>query len=246
MNQTSQPSIKQNYQTSLRLFCFPYAGGSSQIFRSWSNHLPTNIEVCPVELPGRGSRFREAAFTKLIPLVEAITQNIRPHLDDKPFAFFGHSMGALVSFEVARYLRRNYKLSPVHLFVSGRRAPQLPDLNPPIHALPEPEFLQKLRHYNGTPEAVLQNAELLQLVLPIVRADFEAIETYIYVKEPPLDCPIATLGGLQDGSVSCYELEEWRNQTNNDFSLKMLPGAHFFIQSSQLLTLSLIGSLLNK
>lgn len=112
-------------------------------------------------------------------------------MDYLPFAFFGHSLGALLSFELARYLRRQYGLSPAHLFVSGHRAPQLPNDEPPIHALPEPELLVELRRFNGTPEEVLNHEELRQLILPILRADFAIYETYVYEEDDPLDCPIS-------------------------------------------------------
>lgn len=227
---------KPNPQANLRLFCFPYAGGGALSFRTWPNGLSTTIEVCAVELPGRGTRMRLAPFTQLESLVEALAQALLPNLN-KPFALFGHSMGGLVSFELARLLRRKYGLLPVHLFVSGRRAPQVPDLDPPIHALPEPAFLDELRRYNGTPEAVLENKELMQLLLPILRADFAVLETYVYTTEPPLGCPITAFGGLQDCKVSCDHLEAWRNQTSASFSLQMLPGDHFFLNSAQALLL---------
>jgi medium-chain acyl-[acyl-carrier-protein] hydrolase len=146
-------------------------------------------------------------------------------------------MGGLVSFELARLLRKKYGLNPAHLFVSGYRAPQVPDPDPPIHALPEPEFLEELRRLNGTPEAVLENAELMQLLLPALRADFAVIETYAYIPESPLDCPITAFGGLQDREVSCDDLEAWREQTNAAFSLQTLPGDHFFLHSAQPLLL---------
>ncbi|HEY9797280.1 MAG TPA: thioesterase II family protein [Leptolyngbyaceae cyanobacterium] len=227
---------KPNPQASLRLFCFPYAGGAALTFRTWPDSLAMALEVCPVELPGRGKRITSAPFTRLQPLVQAIAQALLPHLD-KPFAFFGHSMGGLVSFELARLLRKKYGLNPAHLFVSGYRAPQVPDPDPPIHALPEPEFLEELRRLNGTPEAVLENAELMQLLLPALRADFAVIETYAYIPESPLDCPITAFGGLQDREVSCDDLEAWREQTNAAFSLQMLPGDHFFLHSAQPLLL---------
>lgn len=123
-------------------------------------------------------------------------------------------------------------MSPVHLFVSGHRAPQVPDRDPPIHALPESEFLQELRRFNGTPQAVLENAELMELLLPTLRADFAVVETYAYTPEPPLNCPIAAFGGLQDREVSGDELEAWREQTNASFVLEMFPGDHFFLHSA--------------
>jgi medium-chain acyl-[acyl-carrier-protein] hydrolase len=146
-------------------------------------------------------------------------------------------MGGLVSFELARLLRKKYNKSPVHLFVSGYRAPQVPDPDPPIHALPRPEFLEELRRLNGTPEAVLENTELMQLLPPAIRADFAVIETYAYIPESPLNCPITTFGGLQDREVSCDDLKAWIEQTNAAFSLHMLPGDHFFLQSAQPLLL---------
>lgn len=209
-------------------------------FRLWPNSLPPTVEVCAVELPGRGARLSESPFTRLSPLVQAIAQALLPHLD-KPFAFFGHSMGGLVSFELARLLRREYDISPVHLFVSGRRAPQVPNPNPPIHALSEPEFLEELRRLNGTPKAVLENTELMQLLLPILRADFAVIETYVYAPGPTLECPITAFGGLQDREVSCDDLQAWREQTSASFSLQMLPGNHFFIQSAQPLLLRFLS-----
>jgi len=238
------PRFQPNPEAELRLFCFPYAGGSSQIFRSWSNSLPPTIEICSLELPGRGSRFLETPFTQLEPLVEAIAFAILPYCD-RPFAFFGHSMGALVSFELARILRKKYGLSPVHLFVSGHRAPQIPDPDPPIYALPEAEFIEELRYLKGTPQAVLENTELMELILPILRADFEAIETYSYTQELPLNCPIAVFGGLQDDSVSIQELQAWQQQTSTGFSLKMLPGDHFFIQSCEAILLDALLQAIN-
>ena len=223
--------FKPNPQAKLRLFCFHYAGGGASVFRTWSDSLPESVEVCAIELPGRGMRLRESPFTQLEPLVQHLASTLLPYLD-KPFAFFGHSMGGLVSFELTRLLRTEYGVSPVHLFVSGHRAPQVPDPDPPIHTLPESEFLQELRRFNGTPEAVLKNAELMQLLLPTLRADFAVIETYAYTPETPLDCPITAFGGLQDREASCNELEAWREQTNASFVLKMFPGDHFFLHSA--------------
>ena len=175
----------------------------------------------------------ETPFTRMEPLVQAIATALLPHLD-KPFVLFGHSMGALVSFELVRLLRKQYGISPVHLFVSGRRAPQIPNPNLPTYTLPEPAFLAELRRLNGTPEAVLENAELLQLLLPIVRADFEVVETYIYQAELPLECPITAFGGLSDAETKINELKAWANQTTAAFSLQMLIGDHFFLYSSKL------------
>jgi medium-chain acyl-[acyl-carrier-protein] hydrolase len=174
------------------------------------------------------------------PLVKAIAPILLPYLD-KPFAFFGHSMGGLLSFELARQLRTEYSISPVHLFISGRRAPQMPSPKPPIHALPETQFKEELQRLNGTPSSVLQNNELMQLLIPILRADFAVLETYIYKNEPPLECSITAFGGLQDQEVSVEELEGWREQSKGSYKLQMFPGDHFFIQSSQALLLQMLA-----
>lgn len=237
--------LKPNARAKLRLFCFHYAGGGAWSFHSWSDNLPSFVEFCSIELPGRGFRLAEAAFTSLDPLVRAIAEALLPHLD-KPFAFFGHSMGGLVSFELTRVLRRNKGLNPVHLFVSGHRAPQIPDLDPPLHNLPEPEFLDELRGLGGTPQAVLENAELMRLLLSTLRADFTVVETYAYAAEPPLDCPITAFGGLQDRKVSYNQLNAWQEQTNAAFSLHMLPGNHFFLHSAQALLLKLLSQDLHR
>jgi medium-chain acyl-[acyl-carrier-protein] hydrolase len=230
---------KPNPLANLRLFCFPYAGGSSFIFRTWSDSLPPSVEVCTIELPGRGRQIQLPPFHRIEPLVNAIASVISPYLD-KPFAFFGHSMGGLVSFELTRLLRQNYGLLPVHLFISGRRAPQLPDSKLPIHNLPEPEFIAELHRLNGTPPAVLENTELMQLFLPILRADFAVLETYIYRLEPLLECPITVFGGLEDTEVDCNQLQAWQEQTKADFNLHMFPGNHFFIHSTQALLLKVL------
>jgi len=225
-----------NPQASARLFCFPYAGTSSIIFRKWAGNLPENIEICPVELPGRGTQIKSPLFTTIEALVSAIAPILLPYLD-KPFAFFGHSMGGLLSFELARYLREQYGKIPFGLFVSASRAPQIPSPKPPIHLLPDTEFKQELHRLNGTPASVLQNNELMQILIPILRADFAVLETYVYTQEPPLECPIVAFGGLEDQEVTVEELERWRSQTQSSFKLQMFSGDHFFIHSAQSLLL---------
>jgi medium-chain acyl-[acyl-carrier-protein] hydrolase len=223
----------------LRLFCFPYAGGGALSFRSWADSFPQTIEVCAVDIPGRGTQIKFPPFTRVEPIVDAIASALIPHLD-RPFAFFGHSMGGSIGFELTRLLRRKYARSPAHLFISGRPAPQIPLKKPPIHALPEPSFLEELRRLQGTPEEVLANTELMQLLLPILKADFEVLETYSYSNESPLDCPITVFGGWQDREVDRDELKAWKEQTRTTFSLYMLPGDRFFIHSAQTLLLEKI------
>jgi medium-chain acyl-[acyl-carrier-protein] hydrolase len=237
-------TIQSDSTASLRLFCFPYAGGSSYIFRSRNNYFPKSIEICPIEFPGRGNKFKEPPYTNIKPLVKAIALEILPCLD-RPFAFFGHSMGGLVSFELARYLRRQYNLEPVCLFISGGRAPQIRNTKPIIYNLPKVDFIRELRQLNGTPAAVLNNEELMEILLPILRADFAVLETYKYSYEAPFNCPIFVFGGVQDQEIKPEQLEAWQKQTLNSFSLTMLPGDHFFLHTYQSFLWQLIKQILN-
>jgi surfactin synthase thioesterase subunit len=231
---------KPKPQARLRLFCFPYAGGSSLIYRNWPDTLSNDVEVYLLQLPGRASRMQEPARTRLDALVPDIAQAVMPYLN-KPFAFFGHSMGALISFELARYLRRAQSPAPAQLFVSGRAAPQIVDAEPATYNLPEDEFIEELRRLNGTPKEVLEHPELMRLMIPLLRADFSVCQTYAYTSEPPLDCPITALGGLQDRDVPRENLEAWREQTTSAFNLRMLPGDHFFLNTEQAQILRLVS-----
>lgn len=223
-------SYPQKRQARLRLFCFPYAGGGGSAFRSVFDRVPDDLDVCPIQLPGREGRFAERPFSSLDPLIAALHEELLPYLD-MPYAFFGHSMGALISFELARALRSSGQVpGPVHLLVSGHRAPQLPDLRPPAHQLPEPQLLEALRDLEGTPEEVLQHEELLQLLLPVLRADFAICETYTYVPQPPLACPISVFGGLRDPNVPYESILAWKQHTTKTCQVHFFAGGHFFWQ----------------
>jgi medium-chain acyl-[acyl-carrier-protein] hydrolase len=224
---------KPNALARLRLFCFPYAGVGASLFGTWWKDLPHDVEVCAIQPPGRESRWKEPPLTRVGPVVEAVVEAIRPRLD-LPFTFFGHSVGALIGFEVVRELRRRKEPLPVRLFVSARRAPQLPRRQPPIHHLPDPIFVGEMRRrYGGIPDAVLQQADLLQLMLPALRADVAIHETYAYVDEPPLACPISVFGGLADAEASRDDLEAWRRHTQSAFTLAMFPGDHFYVRHAR-------------
>lgn len=214
-------------------------------YRTWADALPKNIEVYPVELPGRGSRMREMPYKNMEPLVHDLGLAMQPYLE-KPYAFFGHSMGSLIGFELARLFRKRQLPGPLHLFASGHVAPQAGYAHNPIYDLPESEFIEELRNLEGTPEAVLNNAELMQLLIPMLRADFEVNETYAYEAEPPLDVPISAYGGLNDTDVSRELLEAWREQTASEFKLQMFAGGHFFLQDSQKLLLHTLTHALEK
>ena len=224
----------------LKLFCFPYAGGTASIYRNWADLLPPTVQVIPVELPGRGARLREPPFVSATALIDVLGEAIRPWLDT-PFSFFGHSMGAVIAFELSRWLRRKYNLEPRTLFASGRRAPQTPDNEPATYDLPHDEFIEELSKLDGTPREVLEHAELMEIMVPLLRADFQLVQTYEYVAEAPLQCPIIAYSGLQDRYVTRDLLLPWKEQTISEFRLHMLPGDHFFLRSSQTPLLGLLA-----
>ena len=236
MTHSSGPWIvrpRPNPDAEVRLFCAAHAGGSPAIFHTWPATLPPWIEVCALQLPGRATRFREAPFERMAPLVDALTSQLAPYLD-RPFAFFGHSLGALVSFEVAQRLRRLAAGTPCHLFASACRAPHVADRRRPLHRLPDAEFLAELRNLNGIPQKLLDEPELLQLVLPAVRADLTVYETYGCAADgPALPCPITAFGGIADWKVLREEIEPWAACTHGDFELHMVAGDHFFLDAAR-------------
>ena len=228
-----------NRRAGVRLFCFPYAGGGDSIFRSWQQILSDTIEVCPVQLPGRGLRINEPLCTEMSQLVRDMGQALAPCLN-KPFALFGHSMGALIAFELARYVRNEYRVQPLHLFASGRCSPQI--TNEPFDLKQfDSELPEMLRRGNGTPEEVLEDPELMELVLPVLRSDWALCKSYIFTPEPPFNFPITAFGGLDDPGVPRRYLEGWCEHTTGPFVLRMLPGNHFFLKTSRLLLLEAIS-----
>jgi surfactin synthase thioesterase subunit len=225
---------KPRPEARVRLFCIPYAGAGASVFRTWPDDLPADVEVLAIQLPGRESRIREAPLGTLSDLLPKVSAVIAPLLD-RPFAIWGHSMGALIAFELAREFRRRYALLPQHFWASARQAPHLPERRSPMRDLPAPEFISELtRRYDGVPREVLADSDLMKLFLPMLRADISIIETHCYIPEPPLDCPISAFGGLEDPLVREDELNAWRVHTLQQFQLRMLPGNHFFLQRSRM------------
>ncbi len=228
----------------VRLFCLPFAGGSAAIYADWVKTLPSEIGVWGIEPPGRGRRIAETAFDTCEAFADACVHALREQLD-RPFALYGHSMGALVGFEVLRRLRLQGRPLPMHFFASGARAPHLRKSDPPIHALPRDAFVRELQAYGGTPPEVLANAELMDLVVPTLRADFALCENYRYAECAPFDVPITGLGGLTDTVVPAEDLRAWSAYSTR-FVARMLPGGHFFLRSAQRLLLPLVArTLLN-
>lgn len=224
-------------EAALRLFCFPFAGGGASMYRPWAEQLPEHIEACLVQLPGREERMQEAPLTDLASLVAELTGALVTHLD-RPFAFLGHSMGAMIGYEVARRLRTLGLPQPCRLFLSSRQAPQTPG-SPGVEAgtlraLPDQAFIETLHSlYGAVPDAIRENPELQKVFLPILRADVTLLETHTFVPDTPLGCPITVFGGEQDPHITGAMLAGWREQTTADFEQRLFPGDHFYITHSR-------------
>jgi medium-chain acyl-[acyl-carrier-protein] hydrolase len=217
-----------NPQAEFRLFCLPHAGGNSLIFRPWLTAGFDNMEICPIQLPGREKRAKEKPFDQFNLLIQALAGALPL---DKPFALFGHSIGALLCFELAREFRRQNRRLPEYLFLSSYPAPQFGSSRPkkPTHLQSDAEFVEELQRLSGTPDAVLQDDSIMQILLPVLRADFTLGETYTYVQQEALACSIQAYGGEQDPKVSRELLLGWSEHTRNGFNLRMFPGGHFFL-----------------
>jgi medium-chain acyl-[acyl-carrier-protein] hydrolase len=216
----------------LALYCFPHAGGSAFSYRAWASLLPETIELRAIVLPGRESRLREPPHVRMAPLADEMARAIAAHAD-KPYALFGHSMGALVAYEVALRLTGT-RVPPSRLLVSGARAPSDRGSRRPLHALSDGALIEALRTLDGTPPEVLRDAELMALCLPRIRADLAVCETYRMESAPRLDCPVSAFGGVDDAGVPRAPLEAWRDVTTAPAIVRMFPGGHFFLHAPAL------------
>lgn len=224
----------------LRLLCLPYAGGGAGVFRGWEQALPEDVDLLRIQLPGRETRFAEPAIATVDELVPALADAVRPWLD-RPFAVFGHSMGALIGYELLRHLRCGPGPAAVVLYASGHRAPHLPHPRPPIAHLDDERFVEELRWMKGTPEEVLAHRELLELVLPTLRADIGLWESYRHRDEPPLECPIVVLGGQHDEVAKPAELPPWQQHTEAACEVHLLPADHFYLHGHRDALLALLA-----
>lgn len=237
--------FEPNPKAIVRLFCFPYAGGGAIIYRDWVSFLPSAVELWAAQPSGRGNRLKEAPATHIESLLDDLS-NAQHLFFDKPFVFFGHSLGALVAFEMAHRLAIENGLEPAHMIVSGRRAPQIPKTDAVTYNLPEDEFIEELRRLNGTRSEILEHPELMKMVIPILRADFAVCDTYEYTAKPQLSCSMTALGGLQDKEVTPEDLQAWKDHTTGPFLLNILPGDHFFLHSAQATVLRIISRDIHK
>ena len=226
-----------NAAARLRLLCFPYAGGGPSVFSGWPRALPSDVELCAVQMPGRERRLSEPPITDWDEVVDRMVDGLAPWTE-RPCALFGHSLGAVLAFELARRLRRLPRCGLVHLFVSGCRAPHLPFGDGAIHHLPDQEFVDGLRRLRGTPEELFDSPELLELFLPVLRADLMLAETYACRGDAPLDVPISAYGGREDAQETPPMVSEWRAHTTSAFLSSTFPGGHFFVKEESAALLS--------
>lgn len=214
----------------LRLFCFPFAGGSVAAYQPWGDLAAMHgIEICSIQLPGREERHSERPFRDIDTVTTALLPELIPWLD-VPFAFFGHSMGSLVAYELARRLRAENHETPDHVFVSAHRAPHCPRSRPALHAMPDRQFCDALRMMGGTPSAVLEEPELRRLFFPTLRADLAITDNYRLAGADPLDCPITAFAGVRDPLVDMDEVMAWSASTSGGFDVEVLPAGHFFLR----------------
>lgn len=223
----------------LTLFCFPCAGGSASSYRPFVADLAPLANVVAVELPGHGVRLGETAVAHLPTLIDQLLTELQPQLQP-PFAFWGHSMGALLAFELARKLRREGAPLPTYLFASAHRAPQLPNPDPHRHLLPNAQLVAYLQELGGTPPEITDHPEMLDLILPVLRADLTLLNTYSYTDERPLDCPIMALGGVKDAILYRDQLQAWQAQTSRSFKTQIFPGGHFYLYPAHKMLMQLL------
>jgi medium-chain acyl-[acyl-carrier-protein] hydrolase len=215
----------------VRLFCFPYAGAGASAFSEWPALFPPEVEVIAVQLPGREDRIHEQPFSRVTPLIRALTQVMRPYFD-LPFAFFGHSGGAALAFELSRALRQRLRTEPSRLFLAGHRAPTAP--RPELlHTLPEQEFSRRISELGGMDATLLADERSTRLFMSVVRADFELWESHEFAESPPLTSAITVFGGMDDPRARPADLDAWRDQTTGRFTLHLFTGGHFFVRADQ-------------
>lgn len=215
-------------QARVRLFCMPHAGAGASTYRDWARRLAPAVEVVAIRPPGRETRFRERPYTGMEELTRAMVPALEPFLD-RPYAWFGHSMGALVAYEACLRLRAVGRPGPVRLLVSGNPAPDRQPRRPPVHDLAPHRVLERLQELAGTPPELLREPALLATLLPLLRADFSVVETYRWRSERPLECPISVFGGTEDDSAVEEDLAAWHGQTEVDCTMRIFPGGHFFL-----------------
>lgn len=212
----------------VRLLCLPHAGAGATVYRAWGAGLPAEVGLCPVQPPGREKRRGERLLTTVEEIVGPLATDVLASVR-VPYAVFGHSTGALCAFELIRRIRRLGGPPPSHLFVSGRRAPQMPMTRTRLTGLSPGELATVLRRLGGTPEAVLSDHGMLAMIAPLLAADFSVNEDYAYRPEPRLAVPITAFAATQDAGGDVTQMAAWKDQTSASFGLRTLAGGHFAV-----------------
>ena len=246
---TSTTSWISNYQTkegsSIRLFCFHHSGGGAVFYREWNKLLPQDVEVVPVQLPGRWERFSEAPMKDMKVLIPQLYEGLKAFLD-KPYAILGNSLGALVAYELARELRRRKAATPLGLFMVARTAPHSPLGRNAFYTLPDMDLLQRMNElYGGVPDSLFTDPDQREIWLPLMRADLQLYETYQYQPEEPFSFPIHVFFGNADPTIKNCTVESWALHSSDEISINGLEGGHFFIETSKAQFFSLLSEKLS-
>ncbi|MCE2595214.1 alpha/beta fold hydrolase [Motilimonas cestriensis] len=236
MNQLWFHVPKPKVNPKLRLFCLSYAGGSSATYSPFADQLPNEVELVAVQLPGRGIRLSEAPYTNLSQLVVDLSKQMQPLLE-VPYVVMGHSFGSRLGYELVQHFRMLQWPLPLHFIASGSKAPHYKNTDSPIHQLPEAAFIEKLRSFGGTPDEILNNADFMEMLLPMLRADFAMVETHQSEIRPALDCDLSMFGGVNDEGVPQDKLLDWQLHFSGHISETLFEGGHFFIETHKALVI---------
>lgn len=231
---SSRPAVKihaygDDSAVKLVIYCFPHAGGAASFYRPWAALLPPGVGLCAVQLSGRQDLARFPPFSDMDSLARATADSVAEHLRGRRYAFFGHSMGALTAFETARRLRRAGWPGPDLLGLSACPAPHLDRARLELHTLSDEHLLARVKALGGLAQEILDSPELLELLLPVIRADFKILAGYKYRDEPPVDCVLTVFGGLSDDSAAEESLQAWQEHSSRPMRVERYPGGHFYL-----------------
>ena len=233
---------KKNPYALIRLFCFHHSGGGASSYYPWIDQLSHNIEMIAVQLPGRENRFSEPLNNSVEDIVAQLSKKFSVYTD-KPFFTFGHSLGALISFEFIKAVHQSFSVYPHHMIISATKAPHLPFRMEHLSQLNDKTLKEQLRIYNGIDERILNNNEILDLFLPIIKSDFSIYETYNFSESKPFPCDILALSGMEDKTVTTEDILGWEKYTEGKFEHLSFPGEHFFVRDNQKRILEIINQL---
>lgn len=234
--------VKPPTEARFRLFCIAYAGGTAAAFKDWQENLPDWIDVVGIVMPGSKERKHETMPVRMGMLIRELANGIKSELD-LPYALVGSCTGSLVAFELSQFFKKRGYRTPEHLFVSNCRAPHLPDRDDPIHKYDDDQLRKELGRLGGTPPEILNHPEMMRILGPILRADFELAETYSYRSVPPLAHSITSFSGAQDKVVQQDECGAWDEHTTASFEHITLEGGHYLVEDSVEEICQIIGSI---